>query len=363
MPRLLCILLLALVFALPLQAADLEWDIEVGIDDSIFPSLIIATSTLLDDDDDPDPTILGDPWGFVGVSIVAPADRTPVRVEISSGKLISPSVWEGLLPKKGETYLINPVLKFDYDALLAVHQPFPEVVTARVALNGQPHTEKSKRVPVRTINDCILGFEDEEGDFVDTSWLFAAYVNENHPVVDELLGEALKAGYVDSFAGYQKDADDVAEEIEAVYRAIQDRGFRYSNITRSSGASGTVSMQHVRLIGQQVRTAQANCVEGSALFASVFRKLEMNPFLVAVPGHMFVCVHLDEEQEDTLCIETTMVGSASFAKAVSAGNDQFLEALPFFISDSMNEEASEGYAIIDIEDARQSGIMPISEAL
>lgn len=363
MPRLLCILLLTLVFALPVQAADLEWKIEVGIDDSIFPSLIIATSTLVEDEDDPDPTILGDPWGFVGVSIVAPADRTSVRVEISSGKLIGPSVWEGLLPKKGETYLVNPVLKFDYAALFAVRQPFPEVVTARVALNGQPLTEKSKRVPVRTINDCILGFEDEDGDFVDTSWLFAAYVNENHPVVDALLGEALKAGYVDSFAGYQKDAAEVAEELEAVYRAIQDRGFRYSNITRSSGESGIVSMQHVRLIGEQVRTAQANCVEGSALFASVFRKLEMSPFLVAVPGHMFVCVHLDEGKEDTLCIETTMVGSAPFAKAVSAGNDQFLEAMPFFISDSMNEENSEGYAIIDIEDARQSGIMPISEGL
>lgn len=34
MPRLLCILLLTLVFAFPLHAADLEWDIEVGIDDA-----------------------------------------------------------------------------------------------------------------------------------------------------------------------------------------------------------------------------------------------------------------------------------------------------------------------------------------
>ncbi len=356
MSRLLCILLLTLIFVVPVHAADLEWDIEVGIDDSIFPSLIIATSTMLDDDDDPDPTILGDPWGFVGVIIVAPNDQAPVRVEISSGKLIGPSVWEGVLPKKGETYLVNPVLKFDYDALLAIRQPFTEVVTARVLVNGQPVAEKSKRVPVRTINDCMLGYEDDEGDFVDTSWLFAAYVNENHPVVDALLGEALKAGYVDSFAGYQKDADEVVEEIEAVYRAIQARGFKYSNITRSSGESGVVAMQHVRLIGEQVRTAQANCVEGSTLFASVFRKLEMSTFLVSVPGHMFVCVHLGEDQEETLCIETTMVGTASFENAVSEGNDQFLEAL-------LNEDTSEGYAIIDIDDARQSGIMPISEAL
>lgn len=364
MNRMWCALLLALALVVPAGAGEPEWDIEVGIDNSIYPSLIIATSTMVEDEEEePDPTMLGDPWGLIGVNIVAPAAKTPVRVEMSSGRLIQPSVWEGILEKKGETYLVCPVLKFDYEALLAVRQPFPEVVTAKVTVNGQLLPEKSKRVPVRSINDCILAFADENEEVTDTSWLIAAYVNENHPVVDQILAEALDAGYVDSFAGYQKEARDVKKEMKAIYRAIQDRGFKYSNITRGSGESATVGTQHIRLIGDQVRGSQANCVEGSVLFASILRKLEMDPFLVLVPGHMFVGVFLDENQEDYLCIETTMLGNSSFEDAVATGSQQFEEALPYISGDEEPEEGdATDYTLIDIATARQLGVMPIREA-
>jgi hypothetical protein len=357
-------LILASALVLPAWSTEPEWDIEVGLDNSIYPSLIIATSTMVEDpEEEPDPTMLGDAWGLIGVNIVAPGDRIPVRVEMSSGTLIQPSVWEGVLEKKGETYLICPILKFDYDELLAVRQPFPEVVTARVTVNGEPLPEKSKRVPVRSINDCILAFMDENEEVTDTSWLIAAYVNENHPVVDEILAEALDAGYVTSFAGYQKEAGDVKKEMEAVYRAIQNRGFKYSNITRGSGESANVGMQHIRRIGDQIKTSQANCVEGSALFASVFRKLEMDPFLVLVPGHMFVGVFLDKNQEDYLCIETTMVGDSSFEDAVATGNEEFEKALPYISGDEEPEEGdASDYTLIDIATARQLGVMPIREA-
>lgn len=364
MNRMLCAVLLALALVLPARAGEPEWDIEVGIDNSIYPSLIIATSTMVEDEEEePDPTMLGDPWGLIGVNIVAPAAKTPVRVEMSSGKLIQPSVWEGVLEKKGETYFVCPVLKFDYEALLAVRQPFPEVVTAKVTINGQLLPEKSKRVPVRSINDCILAFADENEEVTDTSWLIAAYVNENHPVVDQILAEALDAGYVDSFAGYQKEAKDVKKEMKAIYRAIQDRGFKYSNITRGSGESATVGTQHIRLIGDQIKGSQANCVEGSVLFASILRKLEMDPFLVLVPGHMFVGVFLDENQEECLCIETTMLGNSSFEDAVATGQQQFEEALPYISGDEEPEEGdATDYTLIDIATARQLGVMPIREA-
>lgn len=362
MKKIMAVVVLILALILPVLAAEPEWNIEVGLDNSIAPSLIIATSTMTDDSAETDETMLGDPWGLIGVNLVAPAPKTVARVEMWSSTLIHPSAWEGVLPKKGETYLVCPLMKFDYDALLAVRQPFPEIVTARVTLNGQTLPEKSLRVPVRSINDCILAFMDEEGEVTDTSWLIAAYVNENHPVVDELLAEALRAGYVDSFAGYQKAARDVKKEMKAVYRAVQDRGFKYSNITRGSGESETVGLQHIRRIGDQIKATQANCVEGSVLFASVFRKLEMDPFLVSIPGHMFVGIYLDEDQEDYLCIETTMVGSDSFEDAVRTGNAELEEALPYITGKKKNTEAASDYGIIDIGAARQLGIMPIREA-
>jgi hypothetical protein len=368
-------LVLSLAMVFPVLAADVEWEVEVGIDNSIYPSLIIATSTMVESDEQ-DPTNLGDPWGLIGVTIQSPSNNVRLRVEMNSNKLIQPSTWEGVLKKKGETYFVCPLLKFDYDTLLSVRQPFPEIITARVFLNGQLLGEKSRRVPVRSINDCILGFGDEEGDWTDSSWLIAAYVNENHPFIDQLLKEALDQGSIDSFAGYQNDKKAVRKEMKAVYNALQQRGFKYSNITRSSGESATVASQHIRLIGDQIKTAQANCVEGSVLLASIFRKLEMDPFLVGIPGHMFVGVYLNEENDDYICIETTMIGSSTFEEAVKFGNEEFEENLEHLVADDEEdsdsrrrkdkdeeeEDDDSEYSIIDIAAARSMGIMPIREA-
>ncbi len=373
------------IFYIPLVfSQEVEWDISVGVDDTIYPSFIMATSTLKTEDTDNDKTQLGDPMGFIGVNIKSPKDQTKVVVELSSNKLIKKSSFDGTLEKAGETYYVCPILQYDYDTLLGIRQPFPEIVTAKVFLDGKLLGEKSKRVPVRSINDCVIAFE-EDGKAVNSAWLMSAYVNENHPFIDTILKETLDEGAINSFAGYQKSQDEVLEEMKAIWNNIQNRGFRYSNITRSSGESKTVACQHVRLIGDAIKTAQANCVEGSVLFASIFRKLEMDPFLVLIPGHMFVGVYLDAKHENYICIETTMVGTSTFEDAVEQGRKTFEENLDKFPAGEEAEEAGAGkketskpneeakekpaeeaasgeYQIIDIAASREMGVMPIREA-
>ena len=334
-----------------------EWTLDAGIHGKLYPSMIVASSTLLVDPEDRSPNDLGDHMGFVGVTICAPEDNARVVVAVESGKLIKESRFEGRLPRKGEIYNVYPILKYDYDKMLSVRQPHPEVVTARVSFDGgKTFSEKSQRVVVCSINDCVFGFLDDDGDVVNTSFLFAAYVNENHPVIDQLLREALDTQGVDSFAGYQKDHAGVAAEIEAIWNVLKKRGFRYSNVTRASMESALFGAQHVRLLGDAIKSSQANCVEGSVLFASILRKLEMKPFLVSVPGHMFVGVHLDEEGDDFLFIETTMLATSSFEEATAAGLEQFKRH-----SDCFEDEDDMSCLIIDIADARAMGIMPLRE--
>ena len=60
----------------------------------------------------------------------------------------------------------------------------------------------------------------------DMTWMFAAYVNENHPLIDPILREALDTGIVNAFDGYQAgDEDDVYAQVFAVWNVIQRRGF------------------------------------------------------------------------------------------------------------------------------------------
>jgi hypothetical protein len=49
-------------------------------------------------------------------------------------------------------------------------------------------------------------------------------------------------------------------------------------------------------------------VDGSVLFASVLRKIGIDPFLIEIPHHMFLGFYLDKEHRQPSYLETTMMG-------------------------------------------------------
>ncbi len=341
---------------------DAEWTLDAGYGGHLFPSAMIVSSTLkLDEEEEEDPTVLGDPFGMITATVTATADNQKVEVVIAAGDFLKESTFTGTLPEKGETYYISPVLRYVYKSLYENRQPTPDTITATVKLGGKNIGSKTEKVVVRSINDCLFSYPDEDDQRVDCSYLFAAYVNENHPVVQEILAEALEIEDDDgekltkAIAGYQLDTDRVKKQIEAVYRSIQDRGVKYSSITQASVASDSLGAQHVRLIGEAANQASANCVDGSVLFASVLRKMELDPYLVCVPGHMFMGVYLDAEHTEHLEIETTMVGASPFEDAVETASKTFTKAEEKFGGDDFD------YQIIDIEDERQDGVIPLKD--
>ena len=59
---------------------------------------------------------------------------------------------------------------------------------------------------LRSVNECLLGYVANGTKFYDTSIFFAAYVNEENPMIDQLLREALNTRIVNRFLGYQSTA-------------------------------------------------------------------------------------------------------------------------------------------------------------
>ena len=49
-------------------------------------------------------------------------------------------------------------------------------------------------------------------------------------------------------------------------------------------------------------------VDGSVLFASLLRAINIDPILVRTPGHMFVGYYTDNSHTDKNFLETTMIG-------------------------------------------------------
>src|SRR5438445_6369115 len=99
---------LILFLAPRLRAADVEWNPEANMDHQLFPSLLIATASVrpvAEDDEEaeqPDPTLLGERFGLLGVSIHSPAAHTKVKVTLKENDLMSAAVWSGELPDAGE---------------------------------------------------------------------------------------------------------------------------------------------------------------------------------------------------------------------------------------------------------------------
>lgn len=354
--------LLSLALTSVIQAENEDWVVSAGYHGHLFPSAIVISSTLKLAEDEEVETTLGDPFGMIGVELTATRRNQPVEVTVTcGGPFFKESTFTGKLPKKGETYYIAPILRYDYDKLYSHRQATPDTVTVTVKLDGELLGTQTERVIVRSINDCLYSYPDENDEIQDCTYMFAAYVNENHPVVQEILAEALQVEdengdlLIDSISGYQVGPEDVRQQVKAVYLAIQNRGVKYSNIVESSVADDILGAQHVRLLGDSTNQGAANCVDGSVLFCSVMRKMGLNTYLVSVPGHMFMGVSLDENDEEHIEIETTLISNSTFEQAVKAGSRAYRK-----VESKLDGEDPE-YQIIDIELERQDGVIALKD--
>ncbi|MCX6971410.1 MAG: hypothetical protein NTV93_14825 [Verrucomicrobia bacterium] len=372
---------------MPPKDAEPEWDTDIYPQSNIFPSFLIGTARV----DLPEELFavwgdnhLGDPQGGIGITLSGADAGSKVEVVVKENAYMCESRFSGKLEKDAEELLIHPKIAYKYDALAQVSQAVPLNITIAVTVNGKSLGEKTVTTTLRSINDCLFGVEEASGDgddprTSDYSWLFAAYVNENHPWVDRILKEALDTGLVSSFTGYQSDdKDEVLLQIFAIWNVMQRHGLKYSDVTTTAAVDNGVYSQHVRLFDESVTASQANCVDGTVLMAAILRKIGLRPSLALIPGHMFLAVDIDDDT--TIGLETTLLGEkdlrpvrddknsalkkleehknkeswASFESAVSVGTDALKENQKKFDSDDLD------YQLIDLEKAREMGILPIT---
>ena len=290
------------------HSADFELGDELG--GNVFPSMLLsvaATNTLI-----VNPAYspaLGNPKAGIYLRIMAPQANTRLRVEIDETPFSKRSVSEFILPQKEVLYTIYPDISWNYEALRANDQaePINLVVSVQVANRGP--IQHTRTLSVRSINECMLGYVDNKNRFHNTGVLFGAYVNEESPLIDEILREALNTRIVNRFLGYQhKRKDYVDRQVYALWNVLQRRKFRYSSVSYSSLSSNVVFSQRVRTFEDAMRSSQINCVDGSVVFASLLRAINIDPILVRKPGHMYVGYYTDSKHTHTEFIETTMIG-------------------------------------------------------
>ncbi|XZE21160.1 hypothetical protein SH449x_001057 [Pirellulaceae bacterium SH449] len=345
-----------------------------GWDSQLFPSYLISTAPLKRDTEASSDS-LGDPYGSLGVEVTTKRSNQPIRVSILCEGFSEVSEFVGVLPNAGTTYRIFPKMRFQFDKLINCKQAVPTSATYRVRIGNYPEETQSTTITMRAINDCPFGLViDDEMAPMNVS--FAAYVNEQHPFLDKLLQEALKVQMVRNFSGYQSgNPNDVLKQVYAIWDLLVAREIRYSNITATSSLSRSVRSQHVRLLEDSINNTQANCVDGTVLFASMLRKIGIDACLVITSNHCYLAFWADAEHEVLYGLETTLLGEdlsdrkapkvfdkilsrdirweyswTSFSHGLALGTQNIHEEL---------EKEEREIALVDVNVARLNGILPI----
>lgn len=180
--------------------------------------------------------------------------------------------------------------------------------------------------------------------------LVGAMTTTNHPAIQQLLN--IPGASFSGYQGQNTQADEVkvSQQVEKIYNAIKARGVNYVSTTESF----YTGLQRVRWPSQSLdpKISSANCMDGSLLFAAAIEAINLDPFFVFVPGHVFIGYHLTKPEARAAgarvqYLETTAVGSSTFAQAVALGSNEVNVKYKGKIE-----------ATIHLADARKNGFKP-----
>ena len=312
LPALIALLVVVVAGSFWLNTAPFRSGFEIAdeLGGNIFPSSILSVATTDAQVIVPaDSLYVGNSKSCISIRIRSGKAYSRVRIEVAETPFFSRSVSEFVLAKPRTEYTIYPDIIWNYEALKNNNQAEPVSVAVKVEMNDKDLGQRVRTFSVRSINECLLGYVTNGTKFHDTGIFFAAYVNEENPMIDKLLREALNTRIVNRFLGYQGgNAEVVDKQVYALWNVLQKRNFRYSSVSNTSLSSNVVFSQRVRTFDDALESSQINCVDGSVLFASLLRAINIEPILVRTPGHMFVGYYTDAGRKNMNFLETTMIG-------------------------------------------------------
>lgn len=270
-----------------------------------------------------------------------------------------------------------PVISWNNKKLMEVKNPYKTSITINYKVNEKETQKVIVSAVVNPVNDVLLAGPGLLGKGVrDYKRMFAAFVNENHPIIEELRKEAIQKGYIKHFYGEQSGDRGVRDQMYAFWRVLRDRKIVYSSAIESFASDSTMFAQRVRFIDESIYSNQANCVDGSVLFASFAKSIGLNPSLVIIPGHMFVLI--TTKTGYVLPIETTMVGNEGdsfevFNDAIKGGfvhlyklllNMEYAKSMRkhnLKLSRLLQKEIQRSTMLVNIDDCRtRYKIMPVT---
>lgn len=296
-------------------ASSINFDVEYidPFHGTFYPSTYLATATFAANEGGFNP---------FAVKVTTPLDNCDFKLNIGNTSINSETnIIESLSGiGSNNTFEVEP--NWDYNSMRELTQPGNLSMVFNANIDNELIDSKTISIPYRSVNECVWAYLDQDNEPVNINYMFAGYINENHPDIQKILQQALGYGYINSFKGYQGNVIEVFLEVAAIWNVLQQDGMKYSSITSTGNPADKIRSQYVRFFGETYQNKQANCVDGSVFFASILKKLGLKTFLVIQPGHMYMGVYLASDFSDYTIVESTAVGSLDLSNLYQ--DDQYV---------------------------------------
>jgi hypothetical protein len=332
---------------------NLSWEPVNYFDGQLFPSAIISMATYRGE-------LKGELEAIsrpIGFRIISNNAYIPLRWEIESvdkryfDKIDGNFMYE----QPGREVYLMPEIPWNYEMLAKTNTSSPLNIYFRLYDEQGKKVEKLVPLFLRSVNDCIYYYKD-----INMQFMFSAFVQEEHPEIDKILREALNTKMINRWVGYQNSGKEVDLQLAAIWRVLHDRGFAYSSITGTTGDQGNVHSQAVRTFDNSLKTSQANCVDGTVVFASILKKIGIDPIMVLVPGHCFLGYYTDDKKTNFKFLETTMLSrEGDLPKAKTAADKSkayinlFLDAQDYAMKEYLDYKKAGSANLISISEYRK----------
>lgn len=269
-----------------------------SFENQIYPSLILGISHRMSEF--PDSTLI------FAVSATAPCSEAVLKVVIDSTYLNYETTTQVVLSEVGQRYVVRPSIKWRYERLYNLRRAGNFDITVRCIINDHEVDSKNLHLNVRSANDCLLSLRGLDGQMHDFRWMFAAYVNEDSPYIDEIISGMLDQGVVTRIVGYQGGSAEVSRQAEAIWYYVLEHGISYASISTTSSPTKNANVQHIRFFEDVYNLRQANCIDACVFFASVMRKIGLKPVIFVIPGHAYLGYYTDRNRKNLRLLETTI---------------------------------------------------------
>ncbi len=238
-----------------------------------------------------------------------------------------------------QTYMFNQLPTLFLEHIRYLNELTRATLNIKVEdLDGNVETHETYPIWLLARTTAPLQILDPKtGQWTSMKRYLGAFVTPNAPSLMGFLREAAAKHPSGRLAGYQGVPEDITPQIKAIFDALKEKAnITYVNSVLDFSPDQGFNGQRVRLPKESLEQHQANCIDGTVLFASLLEGISLSPAIILVPGHAFVAWETWRNSDKWKFLETTMIGNSTFEQACQSAEktaDRYmkkkqLEALP-----------------------------------